>query len=289
MDFKVKIKPKKISVDTLPKPSHWYCNTCKKKYSKGGKYQHLKTDFHKLNEAKKGPQGQPLPAPPVNPQPRRSKKHGDYVENRLIRSIAERRLRDSYLGGTLIDDPISPSVNLPEPLRPTEYRPAPPVPKPRTKPPAAPVPLPRLKIIRPIKPVPTRLQRKVKNVIDQIAPYYRPETIREFRRNLKFIPKDITITERSNALRGNVQSYDVQIVNRNDPSIQLSSTKREIFDLLMRSLSDRRGFKYNTTLRVRLSKSTEDGVIYREPYFNAGPFTVTNRIDIEESMVLKEF
>ena len=284
MDFKVKIKPKKISVDTLPKPSHWYCNTCKKKYSKGGKYQHLKTDFHKLNEAKKGPQGQPLPVPPVNPQPRRSKKHGDYVENRLIRSIAEMRLRDSYLGGTLIDDQISPSVNLPEPLRPTEYRPPAPVPKPRTKPPTAPVPLPRLKIIRPIKPVPTRLQRKVKNVIDQIAPYYRPETIREFRRNLKFIPKDITITERSNALRGNVKSYEVPIINTYDPGVQLNSTKRAIFDLLMKLLTVKRGFKYNTTLRVRLSKSTEDGVIYREPYFNAGPFTVTNRLDIEESI-----
>ena len=273
MDFKIKIKPKKISV---PKPSHWYCNICKKKYSKGGKYQHLKTDFHKLNEAKKGPLIPP--APPANPQPRRSKKHGDYVENRLIRSIAAKRLRDSYIGGTLIDDPISPSVNLSEPLRPTEYRP---VPKPRTKPPPAPVPLPRLKIIR---PVPTSLQSKVKNVIDQIAPYYRPETIREFRRNLKFIPKDITITERSNALRGNVKSYEVPIVNSYDPGVQLSSTKRAIFDLLMKLLTVKRGFKYNTTLRVRLSKSTEDGVIYREPYFNAGPFTVTNRLDIEESL-----
>ena len=285
MDFKVKIKPKikykKISADTIPTPSDWYCNICKKKYAKGGKYQHLKTDFHKLNEAKKGPQGQPLPAPPANPQPRRSKKHGDYVENRLIRLIAAGRLRDSYLGGTLIDDPISPSVNLPEPSRPTEYRPAPPVPKPRTKPP---VPLPRLKIIRPIKLVPTRLQRKVKNVIDQIAPYYQPETIREFRRNLKFIPKDITITERSNALRGNVQSYEVPIVNSYDPSIQLNNTRKAIFDLLMGKLSDKRGFKYNTTLRVRLSKRKENEVIYREPYFNAGPFTVTNRLDIEESI-----
>ena len=239
MDFTVKIKPKKISVDTLPKPSHWYCNTCKKKYSKGGKYQHLKTDFHKLNEAKKG---------------------------------------------SLIDDQISPSVNLPEPLRPTEYRPPAPVPKPRTKPPAAPVPLPRLKIIRPIKPVPTSLQIEVKNLIDKIAPYYRPENITEFRRNLKFIPKDITITERSNALRGNVKSYEVPIVNSYDPGVQLSSTKRAIFDLLVKLLTVKRGFKYNTTLRVRLSKSTEDGDIYREPYFNAGPFTVTNRPDIEDSI-----
>ena len=276
--IKIKIKPKKDI--PMPKPSYWYCNICKKKYAKGGKYQHLKTDFHKLNEAKKGPQGPLIPLP----QPRRSKNPGDYVENRLIKLIAEKRLRDSFLGGTLIDDPISPSVNLPEPFRPTEYRPAPPaapVPKPRTKPP---VPLPRLKIIRPIKPVPTELQEKAKNLIDEIAPYYQPETIREFRRNLKFIPKDITITERSNALRGNVQSYDVQIVNRNDPSIQLSRTKKAIFKLLMDLLTVKRGFKFNTTLKVRLSKRTEDGTIYREPYFNAGPFTVTNRIDIEESI-----
>ena len=82
MDFKVKIKPKikyrKISANTIPTPSDWYCNICKKKYAKGGKYQHLKTDFHKINEAKKGPQGQPLPQP-ANPQPRRNP--GDYVEN----------------------------------------------------------------------------------------------------------------------------------------------------------------------------------------------------------------
>ena len=29
---------------------------------------------------------------------------------------------------------------------------------------------------------------------------------------------------------------------------------------------------------------TENEPIYREPYFNAGPFTVTNRVDIEESI-----
>ena len=158
-NIKIKIKPKTHLSNPKTKPSYWYCDLCKKKYAKGGKYQHLKTDFHKLNEAKKGPQGTLI----LLPQPRRSKNPGDYVENRLIKLITEKRLRDSFLGGTLIDDPISPSVNLLEPLIPTEYRHAPPVPKPRTKPPVPkprtkpPVPLPRLKIIRPIKPVPTEL------------------------------------------------------------------------------------------------------------------------------------
>ena len=191
---------------------------------------------------------------------------------------------------------------LPRRQTPAEQAPATPA-KPATKPATEPASLPK------------RLQEKVKNLFNEIIPYYIPEPIKR----LKFIPEAIsnfttkiipkaisnfffpeaktepeaisipepeaiTIPERSKALKGYVKSYEVPIVNSYDPGVQLSSTKRAIFDLLMKSLSDRRGFKYNTTLRVRLSKSTEDGVIYRKPYFNAGPFTVTNRIDIEASI-----
>ena len=121
-------------------------------------------------------------------------------------------------------------------------------------------------------------------MIDEIAPYYKPETIREFRRKLKFIPKDVTITEQSRALRGNVKSYEVPIVHSYDPSVQLNNTKKAIFDLLMKLLKAKRGFKFNATLNVRLSKRTENGMIYREPYFNAGPYTVINSDQISESI-----
>ena len=121
-------------------------------------------------------------------------------------------------------------------------------------------------------------------MLDEITPYYKPETIREFRRLLKFIPKDVTITERSRALQGNVKSYEVPIVHNYDPSVQLNNTKKAIFKLLMGLLAAKRGFKFNTTLKVRLSKRTENGVIYREPYFNAGPYTVTNSDQISESI-----
>ena len=161
------------------------------------------------------------------------------------------------------------------PLVPTKYTPPE---KPLEKPPKI---VPRLKKV---KRAPPAIQEKVKKILNEIAPYYRPETIREFRRKLKFIPKDITITELRNALRGYVQSYEVPIVNSYDPSIQLNNTRKAIFDLLKRLLKDKRGFKYNTTLRVRLSKRKENETIYQEPYFNAGPFTVTNRLDIEESV-----
>ena len=134
--------------------------------------------------------------------------------------------------------------------------------------------------------MPTALQKKVKRLLDESSLYYKPETISEFKRKLKFIPKDddVIIKEKSKALKGNVKSYEVSIVNSYDPSVQLNNTRKAIFKLLMKLLTVKRGFKFNTTLKVRLSKRTEDGTIYREPYFNAGPFTVTNSDDIEETI-----
>ena len=118
---KIKIKPKKVPAppaNPMPKPSYWYCDLCKKKYSKKGKYQHLKTDLHKRNLQNQGPQGPLLPLPGQ----RRCRNPEDYVENRLINSFAEKRLRDSFVGGTLLDDPIS-ATNLPEPLIPEPVKP----------------------------------------------------------------------------------------------------------------------------------------------------------------------
>ena len=206
-----------------------------------------------------------------------------------------------------------PAKPLPKPLVPKKIRKIKALPRRQTPDEQAPA--------TPAKPatepasLPKRLQEKVKNLFNEIIPYYIPEPIKRLKFipeaisnfTTKFIPEAISnfffpeaktepeaisipepeaisIPERSKALRGNVQSYDVPIVNSYDPSIQLSSTKRAIFDLLMGKLKDKRGFKYNTTLRVRLSKLTENEPIYREPYFNAGPFTVTNRVDIEESI-----
>ena len=124
----------------------------------------------------------------------------------------------------------------------------------------------------------------MQRMLDEITPYYNPETIREFKRKHEYVPVEFTITERSRALRGNVKSYEVPIFHSYDASLQLNNTKKQIIKLLMRLLTVRRGFKFNITLKVRLLKRSENGVIYREPYFNAGPYTVTNSDDIEEAV-----
>ena len=207
--------------------------------------------------------------------------------------------------------PHLPAKPLPKPLVPKKIRRIKALPRRQT--PAEQAPATPAKPATEPASLPKRLQEKVKNLFNEIIPYYIPEPIKR----LKFIPEAISnftrkiipevisnfffpeaktkpeaktepeaisIPERSKALKGYVKSYEVPIVNSNDPSIQLNNTRKAIFDLLIKILSDKRGFKYNTTLRVRLSKRKEGTIIYREPYFNAGPFTVTNIIDIEESI-----
>ena len=200
-------------------------------------------------------------------------------KKKIKKAIKRERNRafNKSLKKTLLDSPAQSSSALQVPLVPTKYTPPPP---PLEKPPKI---VPRLKRIpKIISQAP--LQEKVKNLIDEIAPYYQPETIREFRRKHEYVPVEFSITERSRALRGKVKSYEVPIFHSYDASLQLNNTKKEIFKLLKKLLKDKRGFKFNATLNVRLSKRTENGVIYREPYFNAGPFTVINSDQISESI-----
>ena len=201
-------------------------------------------------------------------------------KKKIKKAIKRERNRafNKSLKKTLLDSPAPPadpaqsSSALQVPLVPTKYTPPPP---PLEEPP---------KIVPRLKRIPKIISPKVKKILDEIAPYYQPETIREFRRKHEYVPVEFTITERSRALRGNVKSYEVPIFHSYDASLQLNNTKKQIIKLLMRLLKDKRGFKFNATLNVRLSKRTENGVIYREPYFNAGPFTVTNTLQISESI-----
>jgi len=111
-------------------------------------------------------------------------------------------------GKTLLDKPINLTrkrivcnnkfalAPLPEPLKPTPYVAPKPVPKKRRL--GAPVSLPRNQRIR--------RDTRVKKLIDEITPYYTPEAIRNFKKDLKFIQK-AEITEKKKALKGNVANY----------------------------------------------------------------------------------
>ena len=67
---------------------------------------------------------------------------------------------------------------LPDPLQPTKYVPPKPTPKPRVLS-KRPVPLPRS------SPYPKPIAEKVKKLIDEITPYYKPEAIEAFNKIFK--------------------------------------------------------------------------------------------------------
>ena len=98
-------------------------------------------------------------------------------------------------------------------MKPTKYepphKPEVPVPKPRKQRPA---PIPRTPLPRPVS-------EKVKRLIDEKTPYYKPEAISEFQKILRD-PKSQReiVTEQKKALKGSVKSFEVAIVDKKRPS-----------------------------------------------------------------------
>jgi len=152
---------------------------------------------------------------------------------------------------------------LPKPLEPTKYIAQKPVPKLRKK---APVSLPRKVRPRPV-------DRKVSKLISLIKPYYSPEKIEKFKKGFL---KKAEITKIKKALKGNLANYEFSIMNDSDPSVQLLDTRKILQEKLSSLLNEKKGLKFGLTLKPRMKKETEDGVIYREPYFKSKAKTITH-------------
>ena len=190
----------------------------------------------------------------------------------------------------LLDAPIKPKstvrdnkfylVPLQKPLKPTPYVPLKPKPKQRRLRIVAPVALPRNRL-------PMKVDKKVKKLIDEISPYYSQENIQKFKKELKFLKK-ATITKIMKSFKGNLASYRFSIENDSDPSIQLLATRKELKEKLLSLLNEKKGLKFGLTQKLRMKKETEDGVIYREPYFKSKAKTITHPDMINELIMEAE-
>ena len=72
---------------------------------------------------------------------------------------------------------------------------------------------------------------------------------------------ELNIVKNSNAFSGYARSYKVNIVDKKDPLVQLEVSKSSIEDLLKDLLNEIKGFKYQITLAVLLSKIKTDGSV----------------------------
>ena len=89
-----------------------------------------------------------------------------------------------------------------------------------------------------------------------------------------------TFTQKEQALRGFARSYEISLTNRQDPLIQLQSTRSVIKNNLLKVLNEMKGLKFNETLKITFEKQKGDELIEKEAYFNAKPQTVTNETEI---------
>ena len=166
---------------------------------------------------------------------------------------------------------------MPKPLEPAKYVPPKPVPPPRRKKPVA---LPRNGEARVPDP-------RIQKLIEEIAPFYRPEAIDEFRR--AYDKKKVQVIEKKKALKNNVKSFEIDsMFYRKDPS-KLFSLTQNVVTLKLAELLEKNGhFKFSVTLQVNLKKGiTETGqdlLTFREPYFNSSTFTIMSSDEIEEAL-----
>ena len=89
--------------------------------------------------------------------------------------------------------------------------------------------------------------------------------------------EELNIIKTNHAFREYAMSYEVEIIERKDPTNQLEASKSSIKDLFSDLLNETKGFKYQITLKVTLKKYKPNKEIeFRPVYFNWKTKTVIN-------------
>ena len=186
------------------------------------------------------------------------------------------------------------TIKLPEPIKPTKPTPTPkPLPKTTPKPQVLSKckPLPRRQPpSRPRPKAPKPIDMKVKRLIDEMTPNYKPEAIEEFS---KKHPRANIVKRRITGLKNRVKSFEVVRRAQKDPSKQFLYTTpgvaKELEDILNRD----GGIKVQVTLPVTFKKKKivygEDGQAeeedeHKDAYFNSTVFTILNETQIIEAL-----
>ena len=225
----------------------------------------------------------------------------------MVKTFNPKSIVDNSFGKTLLDAPIRLKrkrvpgkvgiffEKLPKPLEPTKYVPPKPMPKPRKQ---RPVALPRRRAARVPNP-------SVQKLIEEITPFYTPEAIGDYRKNVTGRAKEaqreafkkelasklrkrivMKIKERKKGLKGVVQSFELENISIKDPRMLFANARNSLTAKLAQILQQKGSFKAYLTLRVEFKKSFlgDGGEAYEftQPYFNSTTTTILNRLEIRD-------
>ena len=88
---------------------------------------------------------------------------------------------------------------------------------------------------------------------------------------------ELSIVKTNSAFSRYALSCKIEIIDKRDPLLQLEASKQNIIDLFKDLLNEIKGFKYQITLAVLLSKiKTDRSIEYSPVYFNSTTKTVIN-------------
>ena len=91
---------------------------------------------------------------------------------------------------------------------------------------------------------------------------------------------EATFAQKEKALRGFTRSYEISLINRQDPLIQLQNTRLLIKNNLLKVLKEMKGLKFNEVLNITFEKQKGDELIEEKPYFITKKQTLTNEVEI---------
>ena len=91
---------------------------------------------------------------------------------------------------------------------------------------------------------------------------------------------ELSIVKDLDEFSGYARSYKVEVVDKKDPLVQLEVSKSSIEDLFKDLLNEIKGFKYQITSALLLSKiKTDESIEYSPVYFNSATKTVINCVE----------
>ena len=90
------------------------------------------------------------------------------------------------------------------------------------------------------------------------------------------------------AIKNYTKSFRIEIINRNDPIIQLNKTTDSVKLLPKKELNKMEGLKYIETLKLTFKKAITDKnetkITFKTAYFNSKAKTIINQNEIDESI-----
>ena len=80
------------------------------------------------------------------------------------------------------------------------------------------------------------------------------------------------------------RSYEIQVVAKRNPLIQINRTRNGIFERLLKTLQSMKGFKLMETMKVTFEKTVNKTTITQTNYFNSVNHIVLNEFDLRDAL-----